>query len=480
MSMHTATPASRARLSPLVPQWLTDAVFYQIFPERFRNGDRTIDPDEVQPWGAVPTRDNFCGGDLWGIIEGLDHIASIGANTLYLTPVFTATTNHRYDGIDYFSIDPLLGGDAAFDALINACHARGMRVVLDGVFNHCGSDHPYFQDVIAHEASSPYVNWYMVDDFPVRTVPEPNFKTCSGCVYMPKWNTHNPDVRDHHLRVAVHWLERGADGWRLDVPWFINKNFWRLFRTTVKERFPQACLIGEEWKTPTHWLHGDTFDGTMNYGLRDLALDFTARRIADGAATADAALALQRSIPPSAAPAMMNLLGSHDTDRVRTVHSENTAAQAQALAILFAYPGAPMIYYGDEIGVTGEDDPGCRACMPWDESTWNRQLLDIVTALAAARRDCPAYGRGSLDTPFAAGDVLILRTTRTIGAAACSSTTVINRSPSHTAIPRTAIPVDGRILVSVNDGRLSTNEALSIEGEWVVVPGLSVLVMEGS
>ncbi|MBN9606886.1 MAG: glycoside hydrolase family 13 protein [Actinomycetales bacterium] len=396
-------PIAHAASALTTPDWLADAVFYQIFPERFANGDASIDPPGVVPWDAEPTRDNFFGGDFAGITAHLDHIAGLGANAIYLTPIFQADTNHRYDATDYFAIDPRLGDLEAFRTFLAEAHARGIRVVLDAVFNHCGEGHPAFRDVMAHEASSPYVNWFSVEGFPVVQHPEPNYRTCSGCWYLPKWNAYNPEVREHHLRVATHWLAEGIDGWRLDVPYFINHSFWREFRRVVKDAAPEAYIVAEEWRDPLEWLDGSLADGTMNYTLRDAVLGFTA----DGARTAPEVAAtmnaLGERLPAPARRAMLNLLGSHDTERVLTRHGGDRRRAQLAYALLFAAEGAPMVYYGDEVGLLGDNDPGCRGAMPWDESRWDRELLEAVRGWAQWRASEPAARRGRAEW-FAEGD----------------------------------------------------------------------------
>lgn len=395
------------------PDWLADAVFYQIFPERFANGDPSIDPPGVEPWGAEPTRDNFFGGDLAGITEHLDHIVSVGANAIYLTPIFQADTNHRYDATDYFAIDERLGDLAAFQRFVAEAHRRGIRVVLDAVLNHGGEGHPYFRDVVEHEAASPYVNWYYVEDFPVDRHPDhPNYRTCSGCWYLPKWNAHNPEVREHHYAVARYWIDQGIDGWRLDVPYFINRNFWRGFRKVVKDAGDDLYIVAEEWREPEEWLQGDLADGTMNYTLHDLVLGFTAEGTVDGPAFADGMNALRDRIPAPARPAMLNLLGSHDTVRLLTRHGDDIAAVQRAYALLFAAQGAPMVYYGDEVGLRGENDPGCRGTMPWDEDRWQQDILATVRNWTAARRDSVALRRGEQEVVALGSDaVAIVRRT---------------------------------------------------------------------
>lgn len=390
------------------PDWLADAVFYQIFPERFANGDPTLDPPGVEPWDAEPTRDNFLGGDLQGIIDHLGHIQRVGANALYLTPVFEARTNHRYDAVDYFAIDHRLGDLNTFHRLLAACHDRGIRVVLDAVLNHCGDGHWAFADVVVNEADSTYVNWFSVEGFPVVAHPEPNYRTCSGCHYLPKWNTYNPAVREHHFQVARYWIDQGIDGWRLDVPYFINRNFWRQFRNVVKPLDEDLYIVAEEWRDPTQWLQGDIADGTMNYTLRDLILGFTADRTIDAEAMAAGLNRLQATIPEGYHHGMLNLLGCHDTERVLSRHTGDTDAALLGYALMFASPGAPMLYYGDEIGMTGHNDPGCRAGMVWDQERWNQPLLRGIEELTSRRVGSPVLRRGTLNASALDPDTVLL------------------------------------------------------------------------
>ena len=370
------------------PDWLADAVFYQIFPERFANGDPSLDPPGVERWEAIPTQENFFGGDLVGITQHLDHIQSVGANAIYLTPIFEADTNHRYDAKDYFTIDHRLGDLNAFRGFVDAAHARGIRVVLDAVFNHCGDGHWAFQDVVENEAASTYVNWFSVENFPVSPHPVPNYRTCSGCYYLPKWNAYNPEVRDHHYRVARYWVEQGIDGWRLDVPYFINHNFWRGFRDVVKSASEELYLVAEEW--------------------RDLVLGFTADLTVDAEGFATGMNALTERIPLESRQAMLNILGSHDTERVLTRHGGDAEAAELAYALLFSAEGAPMIYYGDEVGLEGENDPGCRGTMPWDERLWSQGLLSAVRSLSGIRQATPALRRGAQRVGSSGPDTVVI------------------------------------------------------------------------
>lgn len=376
------------------PDWMADAIFYQIFPERFADGDPSLDPADVEPWDAEPTRDNFFGGDLAGITAHLDHIESLGANAIYLTPIFEADTNHRYDTKDYFAIDHRLGDIDAFRAFVAAAHGRGIRVVLDAVLNHCGEGHWAFRDAVEKQAESEYTNWFSIEGYPVVQHPEPNYRTCSGCWYLPQWNADNPEVQRHHFDVARHWIGEDIDGWRLDVPYFVNREFWRQFHDVVKNESGELCIIAEEWHDPAEWLDGDIADGTMNYTLRDLVLGFAVDGTVSGPEFAVGMNRLRARIPEPSRNAMLNLLGSHDTERVITRARGNAAAVHRALALLVGAQGMPMMYYGDEIGMAGDTDPGCRAPMIWDRSRWVNETLDLTRNLFGLRRSSEPLRRG--------------------------------------------------------------------------------------
>ena len=430
------------------PDWVADATFYQIFPERFANGDSSLDPDDVVSWDSEPTPDNFFGGDLQGIIDHLDHIASLGVTALYLTPIFAADTNHRYDAKDYFKIDAGLGDLGTFRTFVEAAHAKGLRIVLDAVLNHCGDGHWAFRDVVENEEKSKYVNWYSVESFPVRPQPVPNYRTCSGCHYLPKWNAYNPEVRAHYYEVAEYWIKQGIDGWRLDVPYFINHEFWRGFRDTVKALDDNLYIVAEEWRAPEEWLQGDIADGTMNYTLRNLTLGFTADKTVDVYALAEGMNELRDRIPMGFHKGMLNLLGSHDTERVLTRHNEAVEDTLLAYALMFTSEGAPMIYYGDEVGMLGQNDPGCRGGMQWDDTKWSHPILDGIRTLSKARTNNVSLRRGTqeyraLDTDT----VLVIRThesERTIA--------VVHRG-NGTTISREEIPLNHESGVSVVAGR---------------------------
>ena len=374
------------------PAWVPDAVFYQIFPDRFRNGDPTNDPPGTERWGASPTRENFFGGDIDGVRQGLPYLAHLGITAIYLTPIFAAGTNHRYDAHDYLRIDPALGDARALRELVDDAHRLGIRVILDGVFNHCGDGFWAFRDLAARGANSPYRDWFFPSSLPIRRDP-PNYQTCGGAAYLPKLNIDHPDVRRYLLGVAAHWIrEADIDGWRLDVPWKIPVRFWEEFRAVVKAAKPDAYVVGEVWRDARPWL--EVWDGAMNYRLRDHVLDYCVRDHMDAEDFAFESAELLRD-HGDAAPWMLNLLGSHDTPRLLTLCGGDERRAVLALTALFTAPGTPMLFYGDEVGMEGDNDPDCRRCMEWDGNRWRPSIADACRRLIRLRHDLPALRRGA-------------------------------------------------------------------------------------
>lgn len=391
-----------------IPHWLYDAIFYQIFPDRFFNGDPTNDPPGTQPWGDAPTRSNFFGGDLEGIRVKIPYLNYLGINGIWLNPIFAAPSNHRYDTADYLQVDPALGGNQALRQLVDSLHASGIRLILDGVFNHTGTEFWAFRDVLQRGAASPYKDWYYFDDFPVRSAAEPNYACWWNIASLPKLAAINPEVIRYLLGVATYWpRDFGTDGWRLDVPNEIEPPFWEDFRREVKEINRDAYLVGEIWRDARSWLR--YFDGVMNYLFRELVLDtFASRRLSLSAL--DMLLGVIRlRYPEPANFALLNLLDSHDTARVITAFQERLAAVPgaggtyaeavthlrPALILQMTYPGIPLIYYGDEVGMTGGPDPGCRGTMIWEPEKQDRSLLNTYRRLLALRHKLPALRLGA-------------------------------------------------------------------------------------
>lgn len=361
--------------------WTDTTVMYQIFPERFANG-MGEKPYITAPWDATPTPRMYLGGDLPGVTQHLDYLSDLGVNCLYFTPIHPSPTNHKYSIVDYYDVDAGFGGQAAFRELVQAAHARGMRVLLDGVFNHCSEHHPFFEDVKRCGKASPYYDFFLIDgDFPSRE--RANYRTFGFSSDMPKLNTGIPAVIDYFCGVGAWWIrEFGIDGWRLDVMDEISDDFLRAFRKAVKAANPDALILGEAWHDPRAWLAGDELDGVMNYGLTKALIDY----LVDGALTArQAASRLTRLFfrtTSISARMMMNLLDSHDTDRFLTLLRGDRQRLKLALCLLFFFPGMPCVYYGDEIGMTGGYDPDCRKGFIWDETAWDAELRRHVQLLA--------------------------------------------------------------------------------------------------
>ncbi|TME09452.1 MAG: alpha-amylase [Chloroflexi bacterium] len=422
---------------PDTPAWVRDAVFYQIFPDRFAASERVPKPGALEPWDAPPTNHGFKGGDLLGIVEHLDHIASLGVNALYLTPVFQSASNHRYHTYDYLAVDPLLGGDGALRELLDTAHAVGMRVILDGVFNHTGRGFWPFHHVLETGGGSPYRNWFHYDeealergrpidayplarqrlgvahDEPVLSAVEGQgqmsrarlgYEAWWGMPALPKLNVAETAVREYLWNVAEHWLRFGIDGWRLDVPAEIDdRSFWQEFRRRCRAVNPEAYLVGEIWHVAPDWVSGDRFDALMNYPLAEAIIGFVGGRSLnepllrshheyarvtrlDGPAFAAHLGELLSDYDPGTTAAQLNLLGSHDTPRVLSLLGGDVEAMELAVLLQGTLPGAPCVYYGDEVGVSGGKDPESRRAFPWDPGHWQSDLLETTRATFGLRR----------------------------------------------------------------------------------------------
>lgn len=410
------------------PAWVRDAVFYQIFPDRFAASERVPKPGPLEPWDTPPTVHGFKGGDLLGIVEKLDYLADLGITAIYLTPIFQSASNHRYHTYDYFHVDPLLGGDDALRALLDVAHGRGMRVILDGVFNHTGRGFWPFHHILENGAASPYRDWFHIDldvlEDRREAMPYPPRDTAPGTAFgyrawwdlpaVPKLNTGNPDVRGFLLSVAEHWLRFGIDGWRLDVPAEIDDpEFWSTFRQRCRAVREDAYLVGEIWETAPDWVAGDRFDALMDYPLAEAILGYVGGssldmgavaahheyrdhlRPLDGPGFAGRLVELLGVYDPDVVAVQLNLLSSHDTPRALTVLGGDPAALRMAILLQCLLPGAPCIYYGDEIGMTGGNDPANRGGFAWDPARWDDGLRQFVRSVVALRAAEPAIRHGS-------------------------------------------------------------------------------------
>lgn len=373
------------------PEWVKRTIWYQIFPERFANGNPKNDPELALPWGSEePKVGNFFGGDFEGVLEHLDYLEDLGITGIYFTPVFKAYSNHKYDTIDYFDIDPHFGTKDTLKQLVNACHDRNIRVMLDAVFNHSGYYFPPFQDVLTHGEHSRYKDWFHPSSFPLQGGVRPNYETFGFVESMPKLNTANPEVKQYLLDVATYWIkEFDIDGWRLDVANEVDHPFWREFRQTVKKIKPDLYILGEIWHDSISWLRGDQFDAVMNYPFTINALKLLASQTTSAQQFMEEMTYVYHNYSTLVFQSTFNLIGSHDTPRVLTECRDNVAKARLLHAILLTFPGSPCIYYGDEIGLTGGMDPGCRKCMVWEESKQNLELRGEIQQLISLRKREP-------------------------------------------------------------------------------------------
>ena len=480
------------------PEWVRDAVFYQIFPDRFARSERVPKPTNLEPWDSPPTPYGFKGGDLLGVVEHLDYLQDLGVTALYFNPVFQSTANHRYHTYDYYRVDPILGGNEALRVLLDETHRRGMRVILDGVFNHASRGFFQFNHIAENGAASPYVDWFIVKQFPLRPYQAPEgqhgYEAWWNLPALPKLNTATPAVRQFLWDVAGYWIEFGVDGWRLDVPGEIDDDeFWREFRRRVKAANPDAYIVGEIWLEAQRWLQGDQFDATMNYMFARACLAFFA---GDNLWQSEAARTGYNWIDPTDArrfadeiqrilglygrevnEVQYNVLGSHDTPRFRTLARGDGTAYRLATLFQMTYPGAPAIYYADEIGLEGRHDPGCRAGFPWDGRGWDTDLRDYVRRCIALRTAHPALRRGDVTWLLAEAGAIAF------GRRLASETLIValntTRQPVVLSIPAGEYLADAAVLRDVWTGETLTVAEGRLDGVRVAARSGTVLLVEG-
>jgi len=389
------------------PAWIADAVFYQIFPDRFARSGNVDLGLRLDEWDEPPTLTGYKGGDLWGVIDKLDYLSDLGINAIWFNPIFQSASNHRYHTHDYLQVDPVLGGNEAFDALIEAAHARNIKVVLDGVFNHASRGFFPFSDLAEHQEKSAFADWFRVSQFPItpydETVPA-TYDAWWGLHALPTLNTDHEAVREFLWDVGTHWIERGADGWRLDVPNEIStEGFWEEFRRRVREVNPEAYLTGEIWHEGTGWVgSAGPFDGVMNYPLTTAIIAYCIGTRIDEAAIvdnndyfvtpglnagqfADRIDWLMNLYGPDVRTALFNLLDSHDTGRIMSMAGGEADLVTLCVAVMLTLPGAPCLYYGTEVGLEGGPDPDCRRGFPWDALDAHPDLTSAIKELIALR-----------------------------------------------------------------------------------------------
>lgn len=415
------------------PEDFRGAVYYQIFPDRFcKSGDCDL-RDKLTPYelcdfdGFTPhTADasDFAGGNLRGITEKLDYLRGLGVRVIYLNPIFMARSNHRYDTADYKRIDPLLGTESDFVELCGKAHARGMRVILDGVFSHTGAISRYFDidgrfggGKDTENAADLHREWYSFSEN------DGKYDCWWGNPELPNVRELTPSYLDFILRdgdsVVAHWLRAGADGFRLDVADELPDAFIALLRSRVKELKPGAVVLGEVWEDASNklaygvrrrYFTGAELDGVINYPFRKAILDY-ASGADDGTALAETVRTLSENYPAAALDCTMNVLGTHDTERLAAVLPEAPKRKLAAF-LQFCLPGSPVIYYGDEAGLTGGRDPMNRLCFPWGRE--DRLLTEFYRQLAALKNGSQPLKKGFTEI-LEAGDG-VFRFARSCGA----------------------------------------------------------------
>lgn len=382
--------------APVVPTWPQNAVFYQIFPDRFANGDQSNDPAGVEPWGSKPTYTNFLGGDLQGVDQKLGYLKNLGITALYLNPIFDGPANHGYLTTDYTKVAPHFGGSKGLVKLSEDLHAQGMKIVLDGVFNHSSVEFAPFQDLVKNQQQSPYKDWYHVKSWPVVLGNTKTYEGWAGYANLPKLNTANPAVQSYFQKIVDGWEEAAnIDGWRLDVADKVDPAFWRAFRTNLKSRDSQTWICGENWTDSSAWLQGDQWDSTMDYPFRGALLTSIAQNQGTAQQFLDGLFASYAMYQPALSRNMLHFLGTHDTPRWLNQCGEDQARANLGAIVLLTWPGTPCIYFGDEIGMTGGQDPDNRRAMEWDKATPANPDLQLYTKLVHARLGSEALKTGA-------------------------------------------------------------------------------------
>ena len=391
-----------------VPDWVSKTVWYQIFPERFANGNPELSPEGALDWDSSirPKSSDFFGGDLQGIIDHLDYLQDLGVTGLYLCPIFESPSNHKYNTTDYFEIDRHFGDKETFRQLVEQAHLRGMKVMLDAVFNHIGDQSAQWQDVLKHGEKSAYKDWFHIQKFPVTNdklmkPKELPYHTFAFASYMPKLNTTNPEVKDYLLSVATYWIEHfDIDAWRLDVANEVDHQFWRDFRKAVLTKKPDLYILGEVWHTSQPWLNGDEFHAVMNYPLSDSIKDYFLSRSKKTNQFIAEINCQSMYYKQQISEVMFNLFDSHDTERILTTAKGDIQLVKSALAFLFLQRGTPCIYYGTELELGGGMDPDCRRVMPWERVSNSNDMLNFMKNLIQLRKDVAdiiQYGKFTLE-----------------------------------------------------------------------------------
>lgn len=396
------------------PEWAKNKVVYQIFPSRFATSKNV---DEKEWYQAPIGHQADLKGDLRGIIDHLEHIKELGVDIVYMTPIFESPSSHKYNTVDYYKIDPSFGTEEDLKELVEKAHDSGMRVIMDAVFNHTGTDFFAFKDVQKNKEKSPYLDWYYIEDFPLNMKwgTKPNFKTFSYFASMPKLNLQNDEVAEYCIGVGRYWMEKcHIDGWRLDVGDEISHRFWRRFRKAMKAVNPEALIIGEVWHHAEDFLDGEEWDTVMNYPFCFAVENLVVNESITVSQFLGQMGYLEGNLHRKVYPLLWNLIDSHDFSRFMYRCGENVERFKLGVALQLLWPGMPFIYYGDEYGMTGGEDPDCRRGMVWNEKYQNQEVYQWYRKLITLRKEYPVLTEGKIVNVFANDESGVFGITRTL------------------------------------------------------------------
>ena len=444
-----------------VPDWVGDTVWYQIMPDRFcKDGDHHK-RFPLRKWNGDtrPTPMDYFGGDLKGITGKLPYLHDLGITGIYMTPIFLSNSNHKYNTFSYETIDPDFGTEEDLVTLVETAHSLGIRVMLDAVFNHCGTDFAPWQDAVKRGPESPYFDWFFINKWPLPVLSKLNWNTEDGRYFsfafgamMPKLNTNNPAVTAYFLERCRYWVEKwNIDGIRFDVGNEVSHSFLKTLNRGLREIKPDIFLLGELWHDASQWLQGDEYHSVMNYPFMQSLHNFWL----DGQSSRDLMYSINRIYslyPEQLNNALFNFLDTHDTMRAVT-RCGNLDTFYQQLAILMTLPGSACVYYGTEIAMEGGDDPDCRRVMPWDriEAGLCNQELAQLRALIDLRKSYPQLRRGTIRWKHFDHAPRLICYHRAIDGHSPTLTVYINAGSTPTAIEAGAIlysrKLDGKTLL---------------------------------
>lgn len=427
--------------------WFRKGTLYQIFPDRFAQVG-TNSNSSLAPWGSAPSRENFFGGNLVGISSRLPYLTRIGVANLYLNPIFSSPSNHRYDTQNYFHIDPLLGDENQLANLVSVAGEGDVGILLDGVFNHVGDHFHSFERALSGDAAERSLFNFVLDS--------PVYQTCGGADFLPKLNHENPRVLELISQVMSYWDSFGIKGWRLDVPWKVSPEFWRQLRLTTKDLASTDLWIAEAW---AQWGFATDFQSVTNYFARTRLIDFVARHDADAE---DLVIDIEQWCQLRHDPSLItNFVGSHDTSRLVNECSGSTRDALMVLILNQFLPGVPALYYGDEIGLAGDNDPDCRRTFPLVFSKEQKQFLAVIEPILGLRRNHRSMSHGNFSVVEVRNRTLIIERRYED----CSFTVVVNAG-DHAQLVSTKLSSD---LKSVIGEKVSGN----------TVPAHSILIAGG-